>query len=329
MQSLPAELIFYICQLCCTDEGSTFRSLRRLSKFFYELTIPLRYHSVAVDDIGTAKAILGHLENQGPHLRKFHHLFLCTDASRELKHKWSASSVLSTVACLLAVASPTLRTLTVVAPPQCFGTAVIAQIFRTSFPLLEEMTIVGMYPYPVASIPLGLRDINTTDSKTNFPRLQYLHLNGNPNPSGLLELCPMQTLFPSLTHLRVSKLSNSEAFLGELEKELCGMKEEQLDEMLRQSRLPSKLRAIEIQLGPEGLGLSLPARRLLNTREQQEDIIARIEKRLRDSTQQPSVAFFVHPRILHKDEQASYACEDARTHWADRLRGGNGCWMFG
>jgi len=123
----------------------------------------------------------------------------------------------------------------------------------------------------------------------------------------------------------VSKLSSAEAFLGELEKELCGMKEEQLDEMLRQSRLPSKLRAIEIQLGPERLGLSLPARRL-NTREQQEDIIARIEKRLRDSIQQPSVAFSVHPRMLHKDE---YACEDARTHWADRLRGGNGCWMFG
>lgn len=258
MDSCPTELLSYVCHLACTDDGRTFRSLSLVSKYFNEVARPLRYQSLSVPSLDHISELVGRLQNTPSHLRRVRHLYVCTDrVGGALSPPSSVTS--NAFQRFITLISPTLWTFAIVSPPYQAITSLIAQLFRTSFPKLHDLSIVGFYPFPT-----------TPRGGTNFPRLQRLHLSGNRNPHGLLQVGCLDEVFPSLEHLRVSGLHLATSFLTELEEALVHL--DSANDCVRRpdesfiedstadipherlsmfpSRLPPKIRRVEIQHCP-------------------------------------------------------------------------------
>ncbi|KAF9448535.1 hypothetical protein P691DRAFT_639233, partial [Macrolepiota fuliginosa MF-IS2] len=191
----PPELHSYICSLACTDDGYTARSLSRVSKYFAQITLPYLYQSLCISEPTRIRNLAKKLQTTPAHQRRIHHLFI-SDASGE---RDLASSIIS----ILTLSAPTLETLALVAPAPLSSTSLIARLLRTRFPRLYELTISGHYPFP-------------SSSPSCFPSLERLHLLGNRNPHGLLNLGALESSMPALTHLRISGLSLAVSFSQEL-----------------------------------------------------------------------------------------------------------------
>jgi len=241
-------------------------------------------------------------------------LFLCTDPSnKDVKTSRNLlSSSLNKVHRLLSLAAPTLSSLTLVSSPQHSGTSIIAQAFRTHFPQLLELSVVGMYPFPSYS----------GTQKPNLPRLERLHLNGNRNPHGLLQLGCLSSSCPSLKHLRVSGITQATSFLIELEEALCSIdagENQNEPSALFASRLPPNLHSIDIQQGPLlAEGKKANALRII----EEQVVLERIErsfgsqaKVVNGSDSQHVVKFSVQGRMA-KDYDA---IQVARSEWLSRL----------
>ncbi|KAJ7581174.1 hypothetical protein C8J56DRAFT_959296 [Mycena floridula] len=207
LESCPPEIIFYICELSCS-----FRALTRVSRYFHEITTPLQYETVEISSMEVVSALVERLEGTKEHLRRIYHLFL------SLSNKDKPSSSL---ARLLSMASPTLSTFCAIA-----STSILAQIFRTNFPQLMELSVIGMYPFP--------------STPNSFPRLRRLELNGNRNPHGLIQLGCLKLAFPSLRDLSVKGLRSAGSFLKEMEEE---------SETENMPSFPSQLQSIRLQRG--------------------------------------------------------------------------------
>ncbi|KAI0643376.1 hypothetical protein C8Q79DRAFT_883161, partial [Trametes meyenii] len=211
MDALPLEIHAHIFEFACIDDGTTARSLALVSRYVREVAAPYLYQSIAISGMEQMSEIVGRLDVIPPHLRRIRHLFLSdwthsqakervVRASEEAQDRYEAEKTLALR--ILALAAPTLETLAVVVSCPYTGPSVLGSLFSTPLPHLVDLAVHGFYPFP--HVPRSV------------PRLERLHLSGNRNPHGLLQLGALDAACPSLTHLHVSGLVAAISFVEEL-----------------------------------------------------------------------------------------------------------------
>ncbi|RDB24344.1 hypothetical protein Hypma_008404 [Hypsizygus marmoreus] len=294
MNLCPPEIHSLICELACLDDGRTVRALSLVSKYFYEIACPYFYQSIALSGSHNITALAFKLENIPPHLRLIRHLFISSEpvekCDRKLE-KIAPSSESMVLLRVLALAAPTLETLSFVHTSPAVSTPIISRLFRLSFPNLRELAVSGFYPFP--------------SSPGKMPVLERLHLHGNRNPHGLLQMGGLDQAFSSLTHLRISGLNMAVSFALELQEALSGESRSPFP-----SKFPARVRRVIVQPGPPLLASAKPT--ASHTRDQL--MMAQL------AVLRPSrvVDFSVLPR---SETPGSF-----RQDWLDRLGGAEGFW---
>ncbi|KAI0824425.1 hypothetical protein BC628DRAFT_1411028 [Trametes gibbosa] len=211
MDTLPLELHAQIFAFACTDDGSSARSLALVSRYVHEVAAPYRYQSIAISGMEQMTELVTRLDTISPHSRRIRHLFLSdwTHAqtkecivrmSEDAQDRYLLEKTLALR--ILMLAAPTLETLAVMVACPYTGPPLLGALFSTPMPHLTGLAVHGFYPFPHAP---GV-----------MPRLERLHLSGNRNPHGLLELGALDIACPSLKHLHVSGLVAAASFAEEL-----------------------------------------------------------------------------------------------------------------
>ncbi|KAL0960436.1 hypothetical protein HGRIS_005479 [Hohenbuehelia grisea] len=209
MNNCPPELHSCIIQLACTDDGSTVRSLLRVSRYYNAIATPYTFRSLSLCGPERIARVSTLLQRTPSHLRHIHHLFISDKYAGIDEHSSGRQRALSyppsvarasDICKIIALAAPTLETLAFCGLVD--STSLISQMFRTHFPELRELSIFGFYPFP--------------SSPSTMPKLQRLHLAGNRNPHGLLQLGGVASACPSVSHLRLSGIMGAVAFSEEL-----------------------------------------------------------------------------------------------------------------
>ncbi|KJA13646.1 hypothetical protein HYPSUDRAFT_49738 [Hypholoma sublateritium FD-334 SS-4] len=249
MDTLPTELHALICQKACADYGSTIRSLNSVSRYFHEVSRSYLYHRTSAFGTAQALRLLERLERTPPRLREIHHLFLSDvspDASSSKFPKRLTDRETQALTRIIILAAPTLHSFALVAHSLYCSTALIARVWRTSFPHLQRLALSGFYPFPSAP--------------GRFPKLSHLHLDGNRNPHGLLQMGALEDACPTLSTLRISGLGAAGAFVVELEEALAGDEVfDELSDYTAPTRLPPSIRAVTLQAAPEPPTASMEA----------------------------------------------------------------------
>ncbi|PPQ74659.1 hypothetical protein CVT26_005528 [Gymnopilus dilepis] len=247
MDTLPPELHAYICQAICLDEGVSIRALSEVSKYFHEVSRPYLYHATSAVGTRQILALVDRLENTPAYLRHIYHLFLSdvphspSSPAAEQVHLTSAQC--NAIIRLFTLAAPTLRTFTFHGGSPFTSTFMIGRIFRTSFPHLHTLVVSGFYPFP--SVP------------GTFPSLTHLHLDGNRNPQGLLQVSALHEACPELAELKVTGLGGAAGFVLELTEALTEREVATGNQGVKDPiQLPPRLRRVTIQPGPEPSGCS-------------------------------------------------------------------------
>jgi hypothetical protein len=88
MDVLPLELQDLIVAFSCTDGGITACSLRLVSRHFHDLTIPHRFHSVAIAGLTQLSSFIDKLRATPIEQCCIHHLFISDRASQEASEKY-------------------------------------------------------------------------------------------------------------------------------------------------------------------------------------------------------------------------------------------------
>jgi hypothetical protein len=322
MDTCPTELHSYICELACTDDGRTARSLSQLSTYFRAVSEPFRYQSLVL--CGPAPRVLSlvsRLRTRPPHVGPVRHLFL-SDTDPTSTPTSTSTALADAIHALLLTTSPTLETLALCAPRPAHSTLLTGALLGLPFPRLLELTVLGFYPFP--RVPGGM------------PRLARLHLAGNRNPHGLLQMGALDAACPRLTHLRVSGLCMALSFVEELEEALAaGGKGEGGEgegeggggreggggpQAVFQARLPPKLKCLLVQPAP-------PAPSFFRSHGVWEKMEAAMMMRLARLTGGAG-AGGVRYGLLDRSVRET-SCERVRRDWAERLDGGEGCWISG
>ncbi|KIM83618.1 hypothetical protein PILCRDRAFT_7032 [Piloderma croceum F 1598] len=231
MDVFPVEIHSYICELACTDGGYTARSLGLVSKYFREVVHPYRYQSIAVSGQIQISGLERRLVNPLPHLRRVRNIFI-SDGGKDDEQGVPIQRSAPHITLLLGLVCSSVEKLTLHCDDPRTSTSLLAFLFGLHYPHLRELTVVGYYPFP--HIPNAM------------PRLRYLHLNGNRNPHGLLQMGSLDVACPELTHLRISGLSRAAAFAAELAEALTRVDSRQA---LFNAKLPSNIRHIVVQPG--------------------------------------------------------------------------------
>ena len=299
MQACPTELHSFICQLAGLDDGRTVRALSLVSKYFNEIARLYMYQSLSISGPEQIMILLSKLESLPLHLRQIRHLFLSDQPFSKPEGKLRIPSPTldpSAITRILALVAHTLETLTFVLSDVTTSTRSIARLFRLSFPRLRELAVSGFYPFP--------------SSPGKFPRLTHLHLHGNRNPHGLLQLRGLDETCPSLTHLRVSGLSMAVNFAQELQEAFSG-DEETME--LFPSRLPPHVEHVIVQPGS-------PAGKLSTVALQKEEAMVQQLAAVRLLATK-GVRF----DVLEGSDVGPFT-EAFKREWVDRLEGGQGGW---
>ncbi|OBZ72938.1 hypothetical protein A0H81_06779 [Grifola frondosa] len=170
------------------DDGSTARSLARVSRYVREVAKPFFYQSLVIAGLGQLSELASRLEHTPHHLRRIRHLFLSDWTHDQANQRVVSTSDAdmdrydlenATAARILTLAAPTLETLTVISSCPFTSTPLIGHIFSTPLPHLLELALSGYYR--------------------------------SPTREGALEAA-----CPSLTHLRISGLASAASFADEL-----------------------------------------------------------------------------------------------------------------
>jgi len=231
MNTLPLELHSYICQFACTDDGYTARALGLVSKYFREVVDPFQYNSIAISGQRQIFELGCRLQRAHLHQRRVRNLFI-SDRDDLPEHQISLKCDAFHTTRLLGLVSPTVEVMTIHCDNPRISTSLLAFLFGLHYPCLRELTVIGYYPFP--HVPNAM------------PRLNYLHLNGNRNPHGLLQIGCLDIACPELTHICISGLSRATSFVAELAEALTG------DEESRSSfnaNLPANVRHVIVQPG--------------------------------------------------------------------------------
>ena len=294
MDVIPAELHSYICEFACTDDGRTARSLSLVSKYFFQVTHPFLYQSIAVTGYHQIGSLESRLQNTRLHLRHVRNLYIDVINTDPLVDKSTAIQHGSShVKGLLAIISNTIQTLTFSCGDPQSSTSLIGVLFSLNYPHLRELSVVGYYPFPHLS--------------NCMPRVTHLYLDGNRNPHGLLQLGTLEDACPQLTHLRVSGLSGAGSFAGEVADAL------RADERcLFKSRFPPQLKCLVLQPGPQVQHATKMGLRDKNMMENLE----KLESFARHNSG-------IRLMVLKSEGNVSRI---SRQHWLERLNGHEGCW---
>ncbi|KAG5642017.1 hypothetical protein DXG03_003789 [Asterophora parasitica] len=299
MNLCPPEIHSYICELACLDDGRTVGALSFVSRYFREVARPFLYQSLLISGSEKIATLVTKLENTPPHLRLIRHLFLSTHSITRPSEYEAAkpSSALEGTAILriLTIAAPTLETLSFVSASPAMSTSSISRLFRTSFPLLRELSVSGFYPFP--------------SSPGKMPSLERLHLHGNRNPHGLLS-GGLDDACPSLTHLRISGISQAVSFAQDLRAAFSGIE----DDDLFPSKIPPGVRNIVVELASQ---LQISGKPPKATVEREQSML----KLLTELTPPQGVDF-----SLIRGVDTLSPGESFRRDWVGRLRGASGCW---
>ncbi|TFK37762.1 hypothetical protein BDQ12DRAFT_139245 [Crucibulum laeve] len=267
--SLPPELHEHIVELSLFPSSqpsspsssatkNIIHALSLTSPYLHSISRPFLYASLSVRGVAQIARVLEKLESLKGRERIVRSLFISDASSPESltssgNHDSSPEVTKRLILRLLALAAPTLYTLEVRAGDARTSTSLFGHVFRISFPLLQELSVNGYYPFPnspLAPIP------------SLFPSLTHLSLHGNRNPVGLLTLGSLLS-FPSLQELKVGGLSAAGSFCIEVEgvlasysyssSEACSVifEEEYEDSPEEEGQLlPTTLKRIVLQAAP-------------------------------------------------------------------------------
>lgn len=210
MHDLAPELLEQIFTLACTDGGYTGCSLSLVSKYVGAASRSVRFHSVSITS------------ETAQQLAKFQYCFnrACTAAREDggrtpvVRHLCMSTlgrdtterqQHMSNIIAFLRSVSPRLYTLSLLYPRgRLFSESMPPNIECPSFPLLQELTIIGTDPFIPDRVECTL---------PLYPQVTRLHLI---DIHGTIEELPNWLnggLAPRLTHLRLSSLLNISAEL--------------------------------------------------------------------------------------------------------------------
>ncbi|TEB27482.1 hypothetical protein FA13DRAFT_1736613 [Coprinellus micaceus] len=245
--TLPPELHSHIAYLAClADTGPTILSLSQVSKYLNGVSCPYLFHTVSVAGPHRISLLSSALQKYVSSPRPVGgapvgNLYLGMNQLPSLSER---VGLVSTVSRILALSSTSLRTLTIdFSGAMQESPLLFSRVFRTSFPKLEDLTLIGFYPNPTIPSPPSSRRpsvppspttstakspssptplLNSLEGEraTNFPNVKRLHLSGNRGPSGLFSVGSIASVFPSLEELKVSGLSMAVGFANEVEEAL-------------------------------------------------------------------------------------------------------------
>ena len=224
MVALPIELLAQIFTYACTDGGYTGCSLSLVSKHIRAASRGARFHSVSLTRASAeqvsqfsshllAECALSNGTGAAPRVK---HLCL-TAAKRSVGHLEQSTATagdtelvhfITDVMTLLTIIAPNLLTLSLVSRlPLYIAGLPLPDIRKVSFPILEELSIVGhrlLFP-PLSDDTSGADPVG---SQTVFPNLTHLHWTCEDFPSrNTLSLRPWIDAAPQLTHFRISNLN--------------------------------------------------------------------------------------------------------------------------
>lgn len=200
---------------------------------------------------------------------------------------------------LLGLVSASVETLALHCDNPRTSTSLLAFLFGLHYPRLRELTVVGYYPFP--HVPNAM------------PRLNYLHLNGNRNPHGLLQMGSLDAVCPELTHLRISGLSRATAFAAEL---VDAVTADDASQALFNATLPSKVRRVVVQPGPV-----VHTPKLVSARLSDDCMMDKLESLDGGGATKRGLQYSLLKRSVSGDIAVT-----SKRHWLDRLDGGDGCW---
>jgi len=247
MDKCPPELHAYICQLACVDDGNTIRSINKTCRYFHNISNPYLYQTLSISGPKQIQAVATLLESKPKgYLRHIRHLFISETTSSIEKHGHShksESAIRDTpethtlILRIISLSAPTLESLAFVAYSPQTSTSLIARLFKTSFPRLRDLAVCGFYPFP------------TTAGK--FSQLERLHLSGNRNPHGLLQMSVLESACPSLKFLKISGLALAASFVTEVKEAMGNIENERKESTsLFPAKFPHRVRRVTLQAGP-------------------------------------------------------------------------------
>jgi hypothetical protein len=302
MNACPPELHSYICQLAGQDDGGTIRALSLVSRYFNAIARPYIYQSLSISGPEQINTLSYKLVSTPLHLRHIRHLFLSDGVSNKPQRTSEGTSRApnpTAITRILTLAAPTLESLTFISSNPTTSTQLISRLFRLSCPHLRELTVSGFYPFP--SFP------------GKFPRLTHLHLHGNRNPHGLLQLGGLDEVCPSLTHLRVSGLSMAVSFAHELEE---AFKCDEENTTLFPSRLPPHVECVVVQPGSPGPAGKLSSATLHKREKVMNERLAAVK-----ALATKGIRF-----VIMEGSEVESLLETLKRDWVGRLEGGHGGW---
>ncbi|KIK67884.1 hypothetical protein GYMLUDRAFT_68901 [Collybiopsis luxurians FD-317 M1] len=336
---LPTELLAQIFALTTTlDSGATLRSLLLVSRLFHSISVPLKFYCVNLTtsrDIQRFHRELERLEHAPTHSRRIFHLFVSL-AQSDIETDTECDTI-NQIFSILHTAADTLQSLTLIYHNTLFSTSVFGRLFRFSLPVLTELTIHGFYPFPS---PVPFNEFPSSDSasckiNTSFmPMLERLHLSGNRNPYGLLQLSSLGECFPSLTHLRVSGLQMAGSFAEEVkialeEHSACfpnrsnEESEERIPALERSpARLPPNLQSLVVQPGY----ILLPGRPNAAASVLKKDswMMGRLKEIGEAAKGRQGVRVTLKDRM--QDPATAPVSSGLYKDWLGRMNGAEGCW---
>lgn len=294
MDAFPVEIHSYIFQFACTDDGRTARSLGLVSKYYREVVHPFQYQSIAVSGQFQVSELECRLERTLPHMRRVRNIFI-SDSAKDNQFDAALKSSAFLIMRLLDLVSSSIETLALHCDNPRTSTSLLAFLFGLYYPHLCELIVVGYYPFP--HIPNAM------------PRLKYLHLSGNRNPHGLLQMGNLTAACPSLTHLCISGLSRATAFAAELAEAIEG---DDSSQSLFNTTLPPNVRHVVVQPG-------LPTQMLgkfVSARLSDECMMAHLRSLVGDETTKRKVQF-----TLLERSKCGETVSTSKRRWMERLDG--------
>ncbi|KAI0755575.1 hypothetical protein C8Q74DRAFT_313962 [Fomes fomentarius] len=248
MDTLPLELHAHIFALACTDDGSTARALSLVSRYVRDVSAPFLYQSLAISGLDQMSELLARLERVPLHLRRIRHLFFSDWTHTEVQERrmsfcpmdmdrYDAEKTFAQR--IIDYAAPTLETFALVMSCPYTAPPLVGHLFTIPLPRLVDLAIHGFYPFPRTS--------------GTMPRLERLHLSGNRNPHGLLQLGALEAACPNLAHLRLSDITLAAPFARELhtaalpQEDLDGSRDVRVSEPFL-SALPPRLRHVVVEV---------------------------------------------------------------------------------
>ena len=187
MDRCPAEIVLRFANFACTDGEEAGCSLSLVSHYVRGATAPLRYHSVAI--IGQDNLLsFATLVRDGRIPVVIQHVFISIWMQVPREKLKALEEALATV---LARAAPSVQTLVVHDARRAKN--IIANL-GTSFPVLKDFSLPSE------------NSLKTFDSAT-FPALRRFHACTLLNLRGFRLWEATALSFPSLTHLRITRIS--------------------------------------------------------------------------------------------------------------------------